>query len=185
MRIMDKLTRLIPKRFRGADDDDPDSMVLLLRESHVFTKEELSAAATRAWNRTFEDSERSRHFVVQQGLVTFVKVGSHFLNILHANTPYFGHVDDGEFENFLPEAERRLAWRAHHAWCAVDHMIKGTDEQTKYCVLAALVAEMVNDNCSGVWIPKFRHFMPNAVFKGMLLYPELQRIARSKEIDID
>lgn len=183
--MMTRLARLITKRFRNSSGDDPDSMVLLLRQPHIFTKEELSTAATRAWNRPFEDSEQSRHFVVQQGLVTFVKVGPHFLSILHANTPYLEHLDDAELNNFLPEVERRRAWRAHHAWCAIDYMIKDTDENTKYCILAALASEMVNDNCCGVWIPKVRGLIPNAAFKGTLLYPELKQISHSKEVDID
>lgn len=185
MRFTNRLAGLIPKRFRDSGDDGPTSMVLLLRQPHFFTKDELSAAAARAWNRTFEDNEQSRHFIVQRGLVTFVKVGSHVLNILHANQPYLGDLDNADLKEFLPEPERQNAWRSHHAWCAVDYMVQDRDEDTKYCVLAALVAPMVDENCSGVWIPGVRSFIPNAAFNGWLLYPALQKLANIKEIDVN
>lgn len=185
MRFMSRLAEIIPKRFRNSGDDGPSSIVLLLRQPHFFTKDELSAAAARAWDRTFEDSDQSRHFIFQSGLVTFVKVGPHVLNILHADRLYFGGLDPTDLKEFLPEPERQNAWQSHHAWCAVDYMVKDTDEDTKYSVLAALVAQMVDENCSGVWIPEFRSFIPNAAFNGILLYPALQHVAHLKEVDLN
>lgn len=180
MSLKSTFTKLIPKRSRESDNEGPDSMVLLLKQEHFFSDQELRGAAEKAWNRTFEDNEDSRHFIVQRGRVTFVKVGPHVLNILHRAAPYL-EIGDAELKEFLPENEREEAWRAHHAWCAVDYLAKETDEQTKYCVLAALVAEMVDGNCCGVWMPKVSGFIPNGVF----LYSELKKIALSKKIDID
>jgi hypothetical protein len=185
MTLKEVFKKFIPMRFRNSDGENPTSIVLLLKQPHFFADEELRAAAEKAWNRTFEGGEESRHFIVQARGITFIKVGPHVLNILHAASPYFGPLDDAELNEFLPEVERQHAWRSHHAWCAVDYKSKNTDEHTKYCVLAALVAEMVNENCSGIWVPKFRGFMPNAAFNGMLLYPELKKLARAKEIDLD
>jgi len=182
MGIKDIFTKFVPSRFRKPDDEGPDSAVLLLRELHFFAEQELRGAAERAWNRTFEDNKESRHFIVQQSIVTFVQVGPHMLNILHRDAPYL-EIGDAELEGFLPEKERREAWRAHHAWCAIDYLelSKNTDEQTKYCVLSALAAEMVDENCCGVWMPKVRYFIP----KGPVLYPELKRIGSSREVNLD
>jgi hypothetical protein len=185
MSLKSTFTKLIPKRFRKSEDDGPTSMVLLLKQPHLFTREKLRLAAEKAWSRSFDDSEESHHFILQAKWATLVKVGPHLLNVLQHASPYLG-LNDADLAEFLPEMERSDAWRAHHAWCAVDYMNKNTDEETKYCVLAALVAEMIDENCAGVWFPKTSGFMPNGVeFNGLLLYPALREIALSKEVRLD
>jgi hypothetical protein len=130
-------------KFRRKTDEPSTSMVLLLREYHFFTKGEFESAAEKAWGRSFTDrGEKSRHFVTQSGFVTMIKVGPHVLNILHVNCPYMEEMDEAALQEFLPEKERQEAWRQHRAWVAVDYLNEETDEETKYCVLANLVAEI-------------------------------------------
>lgn len=179
MSLKGTFAKLIPKRFRKSENEGPTSVVLLLRKPHFFTSGELRVAAEKAFRRNFESGKNSRHFIVQEGWVTFIKVGPHVLNLLHKAAPY-RELDDTDLKEFLPEEERQEAWRAHHAWCAIDYWNQDIDEETKYCVLAALAAEMVDENCSGVWVPKESSFIPN----GFFLFSELRKIALSKEVNL-
>jgi hypothetical protein len=182
---MNYFEKLIPRRFRKSGDETPTSMVLLLKEPHLFRDDELRVAAEKGWSRGFGGGDDSRHFIVQEKWATLIKVGPHLLNILQNASPYLV-LSNEELVEFLPEIERSKAWQAHHARCAVDYMNKDVDEETKYCVLAALVAEMADENCTGVWVPKTSSFIPNGVeFNGLLLYPALKEIALSTEVKLD
>jgi len=73
--------------------------------------------------------------------------------------------------------EPRRAWIEHAAWAAVDYMNHDVDVDLAYCVLAKLVSEMLDENCTGVYMPRERSMVPN----DESLYSELQRIASSRE----
>jgi len=51
------------------------------------------------------------------------------------------------------------------------------DTELAYCVLSKLVAEMLDDNCSGIYIPRKRSLIPNDAS----LYQELQKLASSRD----
>jgi hypothetical protein len=108
-------------------------------------------------------------------MVTLMKAGPHLLNFLSTPRPYVVHA--GENVEWLPQLSQRQAWVEHSAWCAVDYMNDNADLELAYCVLAKLVAEMVDENCTGVYIPRERALIPN----GESLYRQLQEMASSCE----
>ncbi|MGC1371452.1 MAG: hypothetical protein WA824_04870 [Candidatus Sulfotelmatobacter sp.] len=104
-----------------------------------------------------------------------MKAGSHILSFLNYTKPYGDPVDG--FGAAMPMASQRQAWAEHSAWTAVDYAKGGIDLELEYAVLARLCAEMVDGNCTGVFMPRERMFIPN---DGSLL-PELYRIASLRD----
>lgn len=178
--LLRRIFRSRPEAETGAEEG-PSCLVLLLREYHFFTQAEVMRAAQAAWQRDFSSGEGSRHFVVQQKLVTFIKAGPHVMHVLHAREPYLGELTEADLRSFLPEPKRRDAWRSHRAWASVDYLGRDADTDTKYSVLAKLVAEMVDENCTGIWIPEMRAFIPNNIEA----YGNLQKLASFGNPDLN
>ena len=176
MNLKTFLSKLAPKR-RRSEVEDPISVVLLQKQPHFFCASELRAAAEKAWRVSFADGETSKNYVVQKGFVTLLKADGHVLSLLHQKQPYFKLSDD-ELRRFLPDESRRDWWRAHKAWCAVDHMNAGKDLEFAYWVLTKLAAEMIDANCCGVYIPGKRIFVPNST----ALYEDLQLVAGHRKL---
>jgi hypothetical protein len=181
MGLIDNYRHLIPQRWRRPYKNDPTSVVMLLRTSHFFVKEELHAAAERAWHIKFlTESKDSVNFIVQKGFVTLVKAGPHILNVLHQNRPYGGDGSPPVSADWLPLEEQKQAWLHHAAWASVDYMGRNVDLQLAYCVLTNLVAELLDRNCTGIYIPGERFLAPN----DELLYLELKRKASLRDSGI-
>jgi hypothetical protein len=138
-------------------------MVLLQREAHIFSVEELRLAAERAWHTSFAGTEEgSMHCVVQSGKVTLMKAGPHLLNFFYFAAPYVEK----------PKRQRR-GWPNYLACAGVDYLNHSVSVELGYCVLSKLVAEMLDGNCAGVYIPRERRLLPN----DDSLYVELHRLA--------
>ncbi len=177
MRLKAILAKLIPKWMQpsGHDNTSIASMVLLLRQPHLFSEEELRRAAERAWGISFAGGEESKHFVLQSGHVILLKAGPHLLSLLNVPKPYLN--DPSKIAKRWPKPSQQQAWGEHVAFAAVDYSGRSTDVELEYCVLAKLVAEMVDANCIGVYVPGEHSFIPS----NEQLYSELQKIAASRD----
>ncbi|HXN32529.1 MAG TPA: hypothetical protein VN894_11725, partial [Polyangiaceae bacterium] len=142
---------------------------------HLFSAEELRLAAQRAWHTSFSGGEGSVHCVAQSGTATLLKAGPHLINFFYYPRPYIDNP--GEQTDWLPQASQRQAWIEHFACVGVDYMNEDVDVELGYCVLSKLVAEMLDGNCTGVYVPRESTLIPN----DDLLYGELQKIASSRE----
>jgi len=175
MNVRNILRRFIPMRWQRLSKKEPLTIVLLLRKPHFFHAEELRLAAERAWSTSFDGGEGSMHCVVQNGPITLMKAGPHLLSFFHYPKAY---VDDPkENTDWLRQLSQRRAWIEHTACVGVDYMNHDTDVELGYCVLSKLVGEMLNDNCTGVYVPRESTLIPN----NRSLYRELQKIASSRE----
>jgi hypothetical protein len=76
--------------------------------------------------------------------------------------------------------EQKQAWLKHRAWTAFDYMGRKVDLELAYCVLLKLVTEIVDGNCTGMYIPGEGIVMPN----DQSLYLNLQKIAGARDPDI-
>lgn len=141
------------------DSDVPVSMVLLLREPRFITPDQLRLAAERAFGVSFAGGKESEHFVLQEALFTLMKAGPHMLSFLNYTKPY--DVGSQKFARSMPKASQRQAWAEHTAWTAVDYVSGGVDPELEYGVLARLCAEMLDDNCVGLYVPREQSFIPN------------------------
>jgi hypothetical protein len=67
--------------------------------------------------------------------------------------------------------------KEHSACIAVDYLNYDVDVQLGYCVLSKFVAEMLDRNCTGIYIPRENRLIPN----DESLYSELQRVAAARD----
>ena len=160
-------------------DEGPVSVVLLLRESRVTSLECLRLACTNAFGTSFSEAGSERCFVVQKGFATIIKAGPHALSFLHYAKPY-GEDRTKEFLESMSSISQRKAWAAHAAWEAIDYVKSQGDLDLEYAILARVCTGLVNDNCTGAWLPKHGMMIPN---DGSLT-PYLLRLGSSRQIDL-
>jgi hypothetical protein len=170
--------KLIPLRWQRLSKDEPLSMVMLLRKPHLFSAIELQLVAERAWHTSFAGGEGSMHCVAQSGATILMKAGPHLLNFFYYPKPYID--DPREAVESFPQPSQRRAWIEHSACVGVDYMNYDADVELGYCVLSKLVAEMLDENCTGVYIPRECSLAPN----DDTLYLELQKMASARESEI-
>ena len=169
------LQKLLPLPAQKAGKDKPVSIILLLRQPHFFATDELRAAAEKAWGITFTEEEHAENIITQSGKLTLLKVGPHLLNFFHYRRPY---VDNPKVNvGWLPKEEQRQAWAEHKACVGVDYLNKDTVIELAYCALAKVAAEMLDDNCAGIYFPGKNVLAPNDGD----LYGKLQKMASSED----
>jgi hypothetical protein len=156
----------------------PVSMVLLLREPRFLTLDQLRSAAERAFGTSFAGGKESQHCVIQAVLFTLMKAGPHTLSFLNYTKPYGD--DSPQFGKAMPNANQQQAWAEHAAWTAVDYVKGGVDLELEYAVLAKLCAEVSDANCTGLYVPRERMFIPN----DGSLEVELQRVAGARPLGV-
>jgi len=180
MSIKTILARLLPKRWQQAINHQASpSVVLLLREANSPKETVLRLAAERAWGISFAGGEDCPHFIMQSGNATVIKAGPYMFHVISSSKPYFER-DPRKHAESLPQASQRIAWSQHAAWLAIDCINGSPDVELEYCVLAKLAAEMLNANCTGVYVPAQASFIPNEES----LYAELQKMAASRDSGI-
>jgi hypothetical protein len=155
MRILDSILGLFRKK--QPDDDMPYSIVLLLRSPFKMTEEILAAAASRAYGVAYDGSSE-KHFVMLSPILKIVKADKSTISLLESARPYF---DDPEVTaKKFNHPELRKAWAQHRGWVAFDLMQSDLEKRQAYGVLAALVAELLDDRCAGIYLPKESQFTP-------------------------
>jgi len=152
MGLLDALRGLFPKK---KDDDTPYSIVMLLRSPFAMSEEVLSSAASRAYGVPYDGSQEM-YFVFKSPRLTTVKSGTSAISVLEVAQPYLGEPD--EVAQGFKDTRLRTAWREHHTWAAFDLMNRDVPKKEAYRVLAALVAELLDDRCAGIYLPKENQF---------------------------
>jgi hypothetical protein len=174
------MQRFVPMRWQRTSKREPLSIVLLLRKPHFFTAAELRLSAERAWHTSFDDGEnKSMHHVAQAGTATLMKAGPHLLSFFHYPEPYV--EKPRENVDWLPQRSQRQAWIQHSGCVAVDYLNDGVSVELGYCVLSQLVAEMLDGNCTGTYIPRERSLIPN----DEPLYLELHKLGSARESGVN
>jgi hypothetical protein len=157
------LTKLLTRLLRRPQADEPEppfSIVLLLRQSLLFTEDQLNAAGQRAWNVPFSDADGSMYCVVQATpTVTLIKSGKYLFNLIQEDSFYLGPVE--EIAMHMPRLEQKEAWRQHKAWAALDLMNEDVPKKEAYASLARWGVELETQNCAGIYLPKASIFFPN------------------------
>jgi hypothetical protein len=157
----------------------PVSMVLLLRAERFPNLEQLRDAAEKAYGRKFSGDKSSAHCVYQQILFTLARVGPHTLSFMFYTKPY-----DEEYRalgNSWALPNQRTAWAEHTAWIAVDYAKGELDLEARYALLARFCAELYDDNCVGVYLPREGAFIPGASSVRNML----SRAIASRNVDIE
>jgi hypothetical protein len=108
-----------------------------------------------------------------------MKAGPHLLNFFHYPEPYI--ENHKENIGWLPQQSQRQAWIDHSACVGVDYLNNDVSVELGYCVLSKLVAEMLDGNCSGVYVPRQQSLIPN----DKSLYVELYKLASACESGVN
>ena len=175
MSIQRILRQFVPMRWQRVGKKEPLSVVMLFRRPYLFQREELQRAAERAWRVSFDGIVSSKHCVAQSGHVTLLKAGPHLLNLFYHPAPYV--ENPSEDVGWLPRSSQQRAWAEHLACIGVGYLNPETDIELGYCVLAKLVAELLDENCTGIYLPRESSLIPNDAS----LYSELQRISSARD----
>lgn len=142
------------------------SIVLMQRNAHRFSENELRAAAKRAWAKKFDGKTDPMYFVsADHPALTVVKAGSHIIRVTSIPTRY---ADDDQFAlSQLPHPDQRLAWTEHHA-CALLELFNDISKSAgripdveAYALLAKLALQLCDPNCAAVFVPTKDIMMPN------------------------
>jgi hypothetical protein len=154
--VFDRVLRSISEQA----DEMPHSMVLLQRETHYFEAPELQLASERGWGRRFDGNTDPAYCVVQNGGFTMIKTGPYLVNMRQVKQPYFGDCKI-DLDIWLPLPEQKTAFLAHRGWVAIDLYSSECKPDEAYAVLARFALQLGDANCSAVYVPKKRLFMPN------------------------
>ena len=180
MSLRNKLRRFVPMQWQRTTKAEPLGMVLLQRRPHLFSADELRRAAERAWHRSFAGVDAgSKDCVAQSGTATLMKAGPHLLSFFYYPAPYVENPKANV--NRLPQAAQREAWLQHSGCIGVDYLNDDVSVQLGYCVLAQLISEMLDGNCTGIYVPREQALIPN----DESLYLELRKFASACESHVN
>jgi hypothetical protein len=178
MNLKKAFRKLVPLWWQRTRKDELLSMVMLLREPHLFGADELRLEAQRAWRASFAGGGGSMNCIEQSDKVTFLKAGPRILSLFC----YPAHHIETPKENieWLPQPNQRQAWSQHSACVGVDYLNDSVEVEPGYAVLALLVSEMLDGNCTGIYIPRENRLIPH----NESLYLELQKLASPRDFGI-
>jgi hypothetical protein len=140
----------------------PYSIVLLMRNPFLQTKEIYSEAAGRAFGVPY-DGASEMHCVEQTPDFLLVKAGEFLISIHPQWGAYLAKhgEDDVESGAALLAEEQRRWWRQQRAWVSFDLLNETVVEEEAMHVLAKLLLEIVDERSCGVWLPNRGQFLPN------------------------
>ena len=137
------------------------SVVLLQRSWRILSENEIKVASEKGWSRSFDGNEDPMYFVVQSGPVLLIKAGRLGVHVLQAREPYLGNPEEIAVQ--LPREEQQVAWRQHRAWISFDLLNKeAVNRQEAFSALAKFALGLVDENCTGIYLPSERIFAPNS-----------------------
>jgi hypothetical protein len=141
-------------------------MVIMQREAHRFSEEELRAAGERGWGKTFDGKEDPMYFVsADHPALTVLKAGPHIIRVTSLPKRY---TDDDEYAlSQLPQPEQKKAWTEHRA-CAFLDLFNDLSSKSRripdadaYASLAKLAFQLCDPNCTAIFLPIKNMMMSN------------------------
>src|ERR1039458_4734899 len=128
---------IVPLRWFRVGKDKPRVMILLLRQPHVFSEEEIRSAAERAWGIAFWGTHGStRRILVSDDMRVFLQAGPHQLSICSTAQPYTKSPETDV--DWLPSLNQQKAWAGHKACCWIYYLTETTDLELADCVIARI-----------------------------------------------
>ncbi len=151
--------------------EDPISMVLLHQQPRHYQVDEIQSAAARVWQGSADEFT-----VMESNGKAILHVGGHMLSLVSVGQRYLGNMSS-EFEKRMQNPVQRSVWARHTSWTAVDYLPGGGDIELKYCVLARFIAELLDSNCLGIYMPGEQALMPHDPD----VYAELKKMGASRD----
>ena len=140
------------------------SIVIMQREAHQFSEEELRAAGERGFGKKFDGKEDPMYFVsVDYAVLTVVKAGAHIIRVTSVPAKY---SDNDKYAlSQLPQPEQRRAWNEHRACTILDLFndleSRSVPDTEAYASLARLALQLGDPNCTAILVPIKNIMMPN------------------------
>jgi len=139
----------------------PYSIAMLLRSPFAMSKDVLEAAGSKAYGVLYNGSDEKYFVLPGKPLVagtrmTWMKSGPSMITILESAGPYLG--EPAEVAQGFRDERLACAWIEHRAWAAFDLQNRDVPKRQAYGVLAALVAELIDARCAGIYLPKENQF---------------------------
>jgi hypothetical protein len=152
------ISRIVPMRWRRVGKRAPLSMILLLHHPHAFSDEDIRRAAERAWELSFSSVEGSTRRVMKSGDAVFLQAGPHRLSFVNHPKPYEEKPEQDL--GWLPKVSQQRAWAEHTACLWVYYLTTGTDLQLAHSILATILAQLLDENCTGVYVHSESSLIP-------------------------
>ena len=163
------LTSIFKKLIRKApqyDPTEPRSIVIMQRNTHRFSEDELRSAGERGWGKKFDGKEDPMYFVSgDHPALTVLKTGPHVIRVTCVPRRY---ADNDEYAlSQLPRPEQKKAWTEHHACAFLDFFndlsstSRRVPDQDAYASLAKLALQLGDPNCKAIYLPVKNMMMPN------------------------
>ena len=102
--------------------------------------------------------ERSTRRVIESDGTIFLQAGLHNLSFVNQSKPYEDRPE--EDLTWLSMPSQKKVWSEHTACCWVNYQTTETDVEFALCVLSKVVAQILDENCLGVFIPYLLSLIP-------------------------
>jgi hypothetical protein len=164
MKLLESFNRLMARTSRS-EAAESRSIVIMQRNAHRFSQEELQQAGERGWCKTFDGKEDPMYFVsAGTPALTVVKAGAHIIRVTYVSKRYAD--DDENALSQLPEPEQKRAWTEHCACAFLDLFndvleSRSIPDAEAYASLAKLALQLGDPNCTAVFVPTKNLMMPN------------------------
>ena len=136
-------------------------MIVLLRQPHTFSEGEIRAAAERAWGLAFWSTRGSDRRILMSDEGAFLQAGPHQLSFRSRAYPYVPSPKHDT--NWLFSLSQNKSWSDHKACCWIYYQTATTDLELAHCVIAKLAVELLDGNCTGVWMPSEFALIPGEI----------------------
>ena len=153
--------RVVPLRWFRVGEDKPPAMILLLRQPHTFSEEEIRAAAERAWGLAFWSTRGSDRRILMSAEGVFLQAGRHQLSFRSLPHPYVPNPEHDA--DWLFSLSQKKSWSDHRACCWIYYQTATTDLELAHCVIAKVAVELLDGNCTGVWMPSECALIPGEI----------------------
>jgi len=141
--------RVVPMRWLRVSEGKTVSVILLLREAHAFSEEEIRGAAERAWALSFWSTRGSNRRITVSDSAVFLQAGPHLLSFCSQPYPYEEKPENDV--DWLPSLSQQKAWAEHKACCRINYVPTMTDVELAHCVIAKVAVQLLDENCMGVY----------------------------------
>jgi hypothetical protein len=156
----DRARKLISSSANKPDQDESyTAIVVMLRRLRSLPESTLQQVSEKAWGVEFNRAEYWPNIVVGGESSAIVKLGKQVFTV-RGFAKFYGEQLDPEFSRSIPDPRCRRAWTDHSAFLSLDY-IRGSGSLAEYKFMARFVAELLDDDCTGVLLPALNSILPN------------------------
>ena len=143
------IRHVVPLRYLWVGKRKSVSVILLLREPHPFSEDEIRRAAEAAWGLSFLGTPESTRRIQMSDNTVFLQAGPHLLSFCSQAIPYEEKPENDL--DWLSDQGQQKAWAEHKACCWINYLTPTSDKELAYCVIAKVAVQLLDGNSAGVY----------------------------------